>query len=118
MLEKAVAEVTKDKAAALEKFAKGEGGFKDRDLYPFCGGPDGNFSAHPSLTGKSLMSLMDKGTPPKALGTEIYAAAQPGKIAEVSYVWTRPDDPEKKPTDKVAYVTKVGDQVCAVGYYK
>jgi len=26
-------------------FSKGEGGFKDRDLYPFCGGPDGMFTA-------------------------------------------------------------------------
>lgn len=118
MLERAVAEVTKDKAAALEKFTKGEGGFKDRDLYPYCGGPDGNFTAHPSLVGKSLMSLMDKAMPPKALGAEVYASAQPGKISEVSYMWPRPDDPEKKPVEKVAYVTKVGDQVCAVGYYK
>ncbi|HOT83617.1 MAG TPA: chemotaxis protein, partial [Candidatus Defluviicoccus seviourii] len=102
----------------LEKFTKGEGGFKDRDLYPYCGGPDGNFTAHPSLVGKSLMSLMDKAVPPKPLGAEVYASAQPGKISEVSYMWPRPDDPEKKPVEKVAYVTKVADQVCAVGYYK
>lgn len=41
MLEKAVAELEKDQAAALAKFNKGEGGFKDRDLYVFCAGPDG-----------------------------------------------------------------------------
>ena len=60
MLDKAAAEIKKDKAAALEKFNKGEGGFKDRDLYPFCGGPDGNFTAHPTLKGKSLKELKDK----------------------------------------------------------
>ena len=43
MLDKAAAAVKADKAGALSQFAKGEGGFKDRDLYPFCGGPDGNF---------------------------------------------------------------------------
>lgn len=114
MLEKAVAAVKADKAKALEMFAKGEGGFKDRDLYPFCGGPDGNFTAHPSLTGKSLKGLMDKAGKP--LGEEIYAKATEGKIDEVSYMWPRPGTSE--PVQKVTFVTKVGDQVCAVGYYK
>ena len=60
MLERAVAAVKLDKAAALTKFSKGEDGFKDRDLYPFCGGPDGMFTAHPSLVGRSLKDLKDK----------------------------------------------------------
>ncbi len=114
MLEKAVVEVKKDKAAALAKFNKGEGGFKDRDLYPFCGGSDGNFTAHPTLSGKSLKDLKDKAGKP--LGEEIYKTAQEGKISEVSYMWPRPGSTE--PVQKVTYVTKVGDQVCAVGYYK
>jgi len=114
MLEKAVGAVKVDKAKALSQFAKGEGGFKDRDLYPFCGGPDGNFTAHPSLTGKSLKELKDKAG--KALGAEMYNVAQEGKISEVGYMWPRPGQTE--PVQKVSYVTKVGDQVCAVGYYK
>ena len=36
MLEKAVAAVKEDKAKALDMFNKGEGGFKDRDLYVWC----------------------------------------------------------------------------------
>ena len=36
MLLRAVAAVKADKAKALEMFNKGEGGFLDRDLYPFC----------------------------------------------------------------------------------
>ena len=36
MLEKAVAAMKRDKAKALDMFNKGEGGFKDRDLYVFC----------------------------------------------------------------------------------
>jgi hypothetical protein len=117
MLEKAVAALKADKAKALEEFTKGQAGFKDRDLYPFCGGPDGNFTAHPTLVGKSMRTLMDKGTPPKPIGEDFYKA-QEGKISEVAYTWTRPNDPEQKPVQKVALVTKVGDQVCAVGYYK
>jgi len=114
MLDKAVAAVKANKAEALAKFTKGEDGFKDRDLYPFCGGPDGNFTAHPSLAGKSMKDLKDKsGTP---LGEKLYSAASEGKVAEVSYMWPRPGGTE--PVQKVTYVTKVGDQVCAVGYYK
>jgi len=116
MLEKAVTALKADQAKALAMFTKGEGGFKEKDLYPYCGGPDGMFTAHPTLVGKSLKDLMDKGTPPKPLGQEVYAAAQPGKISEVSYVWTRPGSTD--PAQKVVYVTKVGDQVCGVGYYK
>lgn len=114
MLEKAVAAVKANKADALAKFAKGEDGFKDRDLYPFCGGPDGNFTAHPSLTGKSLKGLMDKAGKP--LGEEIYKKAAEGKIDEVSYMWPRPGSSD--PVQKVTYITKVGDQICCVGYYK
>lgn len=114
MLEKAVVAVKADKAAALSKFSKGEDGFKDRDLYPFCGGPDGNFTAHPKLTGQSLKDLKDKAG--KALGEEIYSTATEGKIGEVAYMWPRPGN--DTPVEKVSFVTKVDDQVCAVGYYK
>jgi signal transduction histidine kinase len=114
MLEKAVAAVKKDMNAALAMFQKGEGGFKDRDLYPFCGGPDGNFTAHPTLTGKSMKDLKDKTGKP--LGEEMYKVAQDGKVSEVDYMWPRPGQTE--PVKKVSYVTKVGNQVCAVGYYK
>lgn len=115
MLEKAVAAVKANKSVALTQFAKGESGFKDRDLYPFCGGTDGNFTAHPSLTGKSLKDLKDKEG--KAIGEEMYKNAQEGKISEVSYKWPRPGTTEPL-VQKVSYFTKIGDQVCAVGYYK
>src|SRR5262249_3337121 len=36
LLEKAVAAIKKDKAKAIDMFNKGEGGFKDRDLYVYC----------------------------------------------------------------------------------
>ena len=114
MLERAVAAIKANKADALAKFTKGEGGFKDRDLYPFCGGPDGNFTAHPTLVGKSLKDLKDKAGKP--LGLDIYATAKEGKIGEVSYMWPRPGTTD--PVAKVSFVTKVDDQVCAVGYYK
>ncbi len=114
MLEKAVTAVKASKTDALGKFTNGEGGFKDRDLYPFCGGTDGNFTAHPSLVGKSMKDLKDKaGT---AMGAEMYKVATEGSLSEVSYMWPRPGTTD--PVQKISYVTKIGDQVCAVGYYK
>jgi signal transduction histidine kinase len=114
MLEKAVTALKANQAKALADFTKGEGGFKDRDLYPFCGGPDGKFTAHPKLMGQSLKDLKDKAG--KALGEEIYKVAKEGTVSEVTYMWPRPGTTD--PVPKVSFVTKVGDQVCAVGYYK
>lgn len=114
MLEKAVAAMKEDQDQALAMFASGEGGFKDRDLYPYCGGPDGIFTAHPTLVGKSLKDLSDKTG--KAFGAELYEVAQEDKFNEVSYMWPRPG--EEEPVQKSVFVTKVADQVCAVGYYK
>lgn len=114
MLEKATAAIQADKAKALDMFTKGGSGFKDRDLYPYCGGPDGKFTAHPSLVGQSLKDLKDKTG--KAFGNEIYTVAEVGKVKEVAYMWPRPGQTE--PVQKSAFVTKVGDQICAVGYYK
>ena len=113
MLNKAVAAIQADKAAALAAFTKGEDGFKDRDLYPFCGGADGLFTAHPKLIGKSLKELKDKAG--KALGEDIYKTAKEGRIGQVSYMWPRPGS--ETPVKKISFVTRTGDQVCAVGYY-
>jgi Single Cache domain 2 len=115
MLEKAVAAVKADKAKALADFNAGAAGFKDRDLYVFCAGPDGIISAHPSIKGKQIKDLVDKNG--KKLGEDIVANGAEGKIAEVSYMWPRPGA-DTTPVQKVSYVTKVADQVCGVGYYK
>ena len=114
MLDRVVAAVEADEAQALEMFTNGEGGFKDRDLYPYCVGPDGNFSAHPTLAGTNATELRDKAG--ALVGEKVIASAKPGEVSEVTYVWTRPG--ETTPGDKVAFVTKIGDQICAVGYYK
>src|SRR5262245_18103501 len=61
LLEKAVAAVKQDKAKALEMFNKGEGGFKDRDLYVACANAsDGVVTAHPYLKGEQLQDIKGK----------------------------------------------------------
>jgi signal transduction histidine kinase len=115
MLEKVVAAMKANQADTLQKINKG--GFNKDDLYPFCGGPDGNYTAHgvnATLVGQNLKDLKDKSG--KAIGQEFYKEAAAGKVSEVSYMWPRPGGTD--PVQKVAYVTKVGDQICGVGYYK
>src|SRR5438477_12165607 len=61
MLEKAVAALKADKAKALAMFNKGEGGFKDRDLYVFCANAsDGVLTAHPYLICELIQSIVGK----------------------------------------------------------
>ena len=114
MLERAVAMLKADKMRALDLFTSGDGGFIDRDLYVFCGGPDGMLTAHPFRMGISMMEFKDKSG--KAAGEEFYALAKEGEFAEVSYKFNRPGGSEH--IDKVSFVTKVDDQVCGVGFYK
>ena len=116
MLDKAVAAVKADKAKAIASFNAGTDGFKDRDLYPFCFNiSDGvTQAAPPSVRGKDVRTLKD--ATGKGFGEDIYKAVQEGKINEVSYNFPKPGATE--PSPKVSFVTKVGDQVCGVGYYK
>jgi signal transduction histidine kinase len=114
MLDDTVKMMKADKAGTIAKINGGQ--IKSKDLYPYCGGADGMMTAHPNeqVRAGSLKGLKDKTGKP--FGEEIYARAQDGQVAEVMYMWPRPG--EKDPVQKVAYVTKIGDQICGVGYYK
>ncbi|MEY2492285.1 MAG: hypothetical protein QOH31_2222 [Verrucomicrobiota bacterium] len=115
MLEKAVAALKADKAKALAMFNKGEGGFKDRDLYVFCANAsDGVMTAHPYLKGELLQNIVGKKGFP--LGKAIMEKAAEGKIQSVTYWWPRPGT--DTPLEKHTFYTKVADQICGVGYYK
>lgn len=114
MLERAVAAVKADKAKALAAFNAADGGFRDRDLYVFCvNASDGLETAHPTHKGTKITDLKDANG--FAFGEAIMETAKEGEIAEVTYMWPRPGSEE--PAKKVSYVTKVDDQICAVGFY-
>ena len=116
MLERAVAAVKEDKATALDMFNKGEGGFKDRDLYVWCANAsDGIVTATPYWNrGKQLKDLEGKRGAP--FGQTVMQNATERTIKETTYWWPRPGT--DKPLEKTALYTKVGDQICSVGYYK
>lgn len=113
LLTKAVAAVKANKSEAIDKFNSGADGFKDRDLYVFCIGPDWISTAGPTK-GQNVKDLKDKNG--KMLGQAIMSAAKEGKFAKVQYMWPRPGT--TNPIAKVSFVTKVDDQACGVGYYK
>jgi hypothetical protein len=119
MLDKAAKAVTIDKAAALAMFNNGGGGFKDRELYPFCFNlSDGKFvAAVKALMGTDVRALKDPTG--KVFGPELYAAAQKvaGQVTEVSYMFPRPGA-DTTPVPKVTFITKASDLGCGVGYYK
>jgi hypothetical protein len=124
MLMKAVAAVRADKAKALDMFDKGEGGFRDRDLYVFCANvSDGTIVANgdPNLKEALGADIREaQNSTGKAFGAEIYAAIQKpeGQISEVSYMMPRPG-PDDTPVAKVSLVARADDDLgCGVGYYK
>jgi hypothetical protein len=102
-------------------FIKGEGGFLDRDLYPFCfRTADGKGLATPKAVPAGTDTRTLKDANGNAYGQALWAATQKpeGEITEVSsYLFPKPGT--LTPTfEKVSFITKVGDLVCGVGYYK
>ena len=116
MLERAVASVKTDEAKALAEFKRGSAGFRDRDLYVFCARRDGIVDAHidPLQIGRNIKDLYD--VDGVAFGQEMMAIATEGQIKAVSYMWPEPGT--RAPTAKISFVTRVGGQMCGVGYYK
>jgi hypothetical protein len=84
MLMKAVAAVKADKAKALEMFNKGEGGFRDRDLYVFCNDSTGKIVAQGNPNRQNMLGQDErtmKDSTGKDFGAEIYAAAKSRRVA-------------------------------------
>ena len=114
LLERAIAAMKEDEAKAFEMFATGEGGFKDKDLYVWCANAsDGILTVHPTNKGKALQDIKGKQGAP--FGETIMQNAAEGTIKETTYWWPRPGSDQA--FEKTTYYTKVGDQVCGVGYY-
>ena len=124
MLVKAAAAVKADKTKTLDLINKGEGGFLDRDIYPFCFDlSDGKILAVASNNAKQFLGTdirALKDATGKVYGPELHAAAQKpeGQITETSsYLFPKPGTTAPA-VAKVSFVTRVGDLGCGVGYYK
>ena len=124
MLMRAIAAVKADEAKALDMFNKGEGGFRDRDLYVFCARvSDGTIVAigNPNLK-QALGTDMRAGqnSTGEPFGVEMYAAIQKpeGQITEVGYMSPKPSADDTI-VAKVSFVARADNDLgCGVGYYK
>ena len=122
MLEKTIAALKADKAKTLDEINKGENGFLQGDIYPFCFNlSDGvlvavaNPNAKPNL-GKDIR--LNKDATGRAFGEELYEAAKSGEAnKEVSYMFPKPG-PDKTPVPKSSFVASADGIGCGVGYYK
>ncbi len=111
MLEKVVLGMKADPANTLTQIIKGEGGFRDRDLYPYCIGPDGKYVAHPDPSRIGLVYKDVKDKMGKGYGYEVSVLASEGEVGEVHYVFVRPADGMLRP--KVGLYTKVAGYICS-----
>jgi hypothetical protein len=124
MLMKALTAVKADEAKALEMFNKGEGGFRDRDLYVFCANVnDGTIVATGNRNLKEALGTdirAAQNSTGERFGAEMYAAIQKpeGQITEVSYIAPEPDAGDTL-VAKVSLVARADNDLgCGVGYYK
>lgn len=124
ILTRAVAAVKADKAKGLDMIAKVDGGFRDRDLYPYCFNlGDGTLYpfANPNLTalfGKDYRTLKDpKGFNFGLVIFEKVTQMPEGQIAEVGGMMLPKPGSDPTPVPKTVFVTKVGALGCGVGYY-
>ena len=119
MLEKAVAALKANEAAALVAFNSPVRGFRDRDLYVFCYNmADGTFTAHvnPVMLGRDVRTIKVGDDP---LGQRIFDTiknAPEATVSTVDYMFPKPGTTE--PVPKESFVTRIGNQGCGVGYYK
>jgi polar amino acid transport system substrate-binding protein len=116
MLERVVLGMKADTAKTLSQITQGEGGFRDRDLYPYCLGPEGKYVAHPDRSRIGLVYKDVYDSTGKGYGYEVSMLASEGEIGEVRYVFARPTDGMLRP--KVGFYTRVAGHICLVGYYR
>jgi hypothetical protein len=121
MLTKAVAAVKADKAKALDMFNKGEGGFRDGNLYVSCFNvSDGKMIATGSpilqkRLGEDARAFKDPNGDPLKL--DAIAHKPDGEVTVFDVELPKPVGSDKKSEPKEIFATKVNDMICGVGYY-
>jgi hypothetical protein len=115
MLKQAVAEVKKDKLAAIDRFNNNDTLFRDRDLFVFCfNGENGKYTAHEAMVSHDVRAFRDANGQP--VGQRMYEIAAEGKTVSVDYMSPVPGSTQL--ALKRAYLTRVADQVCGISAYQ
>jgi hypothetical protein len=121
MLERAIAALKADEAAALKAFNDEKNkDFRDRDSYVYYFSvPDGNITAYqsPVMFGTNVKEL--KVPPNNPVGQRAYdmvAKAAEGEIVSFTYDFPKPGT--KAPAPKETLEARIGKQACGVSYFK
>jgi hypothetical protein len=122
MLTKVIAAVKADKELALVKFQKGEDGFRQGDLYPYCiEMPSGKALSGPISVqaGTDVRTLKDTNGTAFALDQyNVMIKAADGQIVEsAGYYFPKPGTLAPS-FPKTSYIARIGDIYCGVGFYK
>ena len=115
MLERAIADVTADEKA-LSPNSKPPKTSISTTIF-MCNlllkPTSGMIIADPTNVGQNIKSIKD--STGKSFGNEMFATAKEGVISEIDYMWPRLNT--TGPVEKHSYYTRIGDEVCGVGYY-
>ena len=118
LLERAVNLIRVDEVVGLTMITIPNGGFHQKDLYPFCIDGRGILMAHPYLLGSSIKDFVSEDG--VKVGVSFLKNARDGTISELTYI--QPIFANGKLTGKTAkktsFFTRVGNHVCASGFYK
>ena len=118
LLERAINLMKVDEVVALTMMSIPNGGFHQKDLYPFCLHDSGVLVSHPYLLGSSLTNYVsDDGI---KVGDTFIKKAKEGEIDKITYI--QPVFMDGKLTQekakKTSFYTRVGKYVCASGFYQ
>ena len=118
LLGRAVNLMKVDEVVALTMMTTPNGGFRQKDLYPFCLHDSGVMVSHPYLLGSSLRNYVsDDGI---KVGETFIKKAKEGKVDKITYI--QPVFMDGKLTQekakKTSLFTRVGKYVCASGFYQ
>ena len=117
LLERAEAIFNIDKNRALDLFTTGNGGMIINDLYVFCSATDGTITAHPGVVGINIYKSGIKDLNGNNLAEVMAKEAQFGVVKEIQYKLRKYNTSSEEEFLKTTLYTKLGDQVCGVGYY-
>jgi len=118
MLDRAVAALKSDEAAALRAFSDASNKqFHDRDLYVSCfNTSDGKFTAFPGpgMIGIDVRTFKFGDDPIGQRAFDAIQSTPEGDVATMDYKFPK----SGKPAVKQSLETRIGNQGCGVAYYK